>query len=257
MYSTTLALALALSFLQFVLLADAGIYVLKPAAGSTCSGGQTCTVEWLDDGVHPLLTTAGLCTFGLYTGNLQLVQALPPTDVSTTHSITFKPNPAAGPNSHSYYIGIISTTAKDNSSDPFPSSYKAFSPFFSIDQMTGSHRGTHLSFDDETFHDHRRDPLNVFATPTHNHCDNEGVNHLYCVPDEAHDLEVIPDVNAHTDTKCGRDELRVTSLDNIGKQCARKRSADTSSSDSDYNIVVLTAAIPSLVLTSPGPGVDS
>ncbi|KAG6878157.1 hypothetical protein C0993_011575, partial [Termitomyces sp. T159_Od127] len=36
------------------------------------------------------------------------------------------------------YIAIISATAKENLSDPFSLSYKAFSPFFAIDQMTGS-----------------------------------------------------------------------------------------------------------------------
>ncbi|KAG6839225.1 hypothetical protein C0991_004644 [Blastosporella zonata] len=149
MYSTTLALALAFSFLQFALLSEAGIYILQPEAHSTCHGGQACTIEWLDDGTRPLLAAAGLSTFGLYTANLrlarsrppyaqQLVQAIPPTDVSKTRSVSFKPNPAAGPNSDSYYIAIISTTAKQNSSDLSSVPYTAFSPYFSIDQMTGS-----------------------------------------------------------------------------------------------------------------------
>ncbi|KAF8062230.1 hypothetical protein FPV67DRAFT_1672707 [Lyophyllum atratum] len=134
MYPTTLALVLAFWILNFALLADAGIYVLKPSAGSKCHGGQTCTIEWLDDGSQPLLSAAGVCTFGLFTGKQQLVQAIAPADVSTAHSVTFKPNPAAGPNSDAYYIGIISTTFKKDSDTP----YMAFSPFFSIDQMSGS-----------------------------------------------------------------------------------------------------------------------
>ncbi|KAG6850609.1 hypothetical protein C0991_010244, partial [Blastosporella zonata] len=75
--------------------------ILQPEAHSTCHGGQACTIEWLDDGTRPLLAAAGLSTFGLYTADLQLVQAIPPTDVSKTRSISFKPNPAAGPNSDS------------------------------------------------------------------------------------------------------------------------------------------------------------
>ncbi|GLB39812.1 hypothetical protein LshimejAT787_0703220 [Lyophyllum shimeji] len=134
MYSRTPALVLAFWILNLALLVDAGVYVLKPAAGSKCHGGQTCTIEWLDDGIVPLLSAAGVCTFGLYHGKQKLVQAIAPADVSKTHSVTFKPAPAAGPNSNAYYIGIISTTFKDNSSTP----YIAFSPFFSIDQMTGS-----------------------------------------------------------------------------------------------------------------------
>ncbi|KAG5723896.1 hypothetical protein E4T56_gene9821 [Termitomyces sp. T112] len=134
MYFITFALVSAFFFLQLALLVDAGIYVIKPEANSTCHGGQRCTIQWLDDGIRPLLAAAGVCTFGLYTGTMQLVQTIPPVDVSATRSISFKPIPAAGPNSDSYYIGIISITAKENSSE----SYEAFSPFFSIDQMTGS-----------------------------------------------------------------------------------------------------------------------
>ncbi|KAF8893012.1 hypothetical protein BD779DRAFT_1436375, partial [Infundibulicybe gibba] len=67
--------------------------------GSTCHGGQECTIEWLDDGRSPLLTAIGLCNFGLFTGKQQLIQALPSADVATTHSLTFVPTPGAGPNS--------------------------------------------------------------------------------------------------------------------------------------------------------------
>ncbi|RDB20507.1 hypothetical protein Hypma_012406 [Hypsizygus marmoreus] len=135
MYSTTPALVLAFFWiLNFALLVDAGIYVLKPSARSTCHGGQNCTIDWLDDGSRPLVSAIGLCTFGLYTGKQKLVQAIPAVDVSITHSVTFMPNPAAGPNSDAYYIGITSTVLKDNSSTP----YTAYSPWFSIDQMTGS-----------------------------------------------------------------------------------------------------------------------
>jgi len=134
MYLAHLALVLAFCISNFTLLVNAGIFVIEPASGSTCHGGQSCTVEWLDDGIRPLLTAAGICTLGLYTGDLKLVQALPPVDVSGTHSITFKPNPAAGPNSDSYYIAITSTTFRLNSSTP----YTGFSPFFRLDQMTGS-----------------------------------------------------------------------------------------------------------------------
>ncbi|KAG6808117.1 hypothetical protein H0H92_005324 [Tricholoma furcatifolium] len=127
MYSAILALVSALSFLQLAQLAKAGIFVLKPEADSTCHGGQPCTIEWIDDGVAPLLSAAGVCTFGLYTGHMQLVQAIAPTDVSKTHSVTFTLS----------YVGIISTIAKTNSSDP-DVPYSAFSPFFKLDQMTGS-----------------------------------------------------------------------------------------------------------------------
>jgi len=134
MYSTTLALVLAYWFLNFALLANADLFVLNPASGSTCHAGQSCTVDWLDDGSKPLVSALGVCTFGLYTGKQQLVQALAPVNVANTHSMTFTPNAAAGPNSGTYYIGIISTSLKDSSGNP----YAAFSPFFNLDGMTGS-----------------------------------------------------------------------------------------------------------------------
>ena len=39
-----------------------------PITGSTCHGGQECKVEWLDDGVVPLLSSIGACHVGLYNG---------------------------------------------------------------------------------------------------------------------------------------------------------------------------------------------
>lgn len=44
------------------------LQVIKPSQGSTCHGGQSCTVEWLDDGIAPLLSDLGVNTVGLYTG---------------------------------------------------------------------------------------------------------------------------------------------------------------------------------------------
>ncbi|KAF8236142.1 hypothetical protein L208DRAFT_1391265 [Tricholoma matsutake] len=130
---TTFALVLAFWFLNTSLV-DAGLYVIKPSAGSKCHGGQQCTIAWDEDGTRPLLPAIGICTVGIYTGKQQLVQELAPVDVSNKHSTTFIPNPHAGPNSDTYYIGIISTSYKqlDNTS------YMAFSPFFGIDHMLGS-----------------------------------------------------------------------------------------------------------------------
>ncbi|KIM41564.1 hypothetical protein M413DRAFT_151075 [Hebeloma cylindrosporum] len=134
MYPTFLALVLALIFMDAALLVDAGLYVIQPSQGSTCRGGESCTITWLDDGSRPLLSAIGLSTVGLYTGKQKLVQRIVPVDVTSTHSITFKPNPAAGPNSDSYYIAITSTTLKGNDSTP----YSGFSPFFSLVGMSGS-----------------------------------------------------------------------------------------------------------------------
>ncbi|KAF8622399.1 hypothetical protein AX15_007051 [Amanita polypyramis BW_CC] len=115
--------------LSAALLARAEIYVTEPASGSTCHGGKSCTVQWLDDGNTPLLSSVGLCTVGLYTNHLQLVQALAYVNVSETHSFTFTPIPSAGPNSDAYYISFAPVSDM---------SYRGFSAWFALDDMTGS-----------------------------------------------------------------------------------------------------------------------
>ncbi|TFY63729.1 hypothetical protein EVG20_g6196 [Dentipellis fragilis] len=104
----------------------ASLYVINPSTTSVCHGGQPCTVDWLDDGELPLLSTIGACTVGLYTGNMQLVQQIAPVDVSAGHTLTFTPNPEAGPNSKAYYIAFTSTVFSNNS-QPF----QTFTPNFS------------------------------------------------------------------------------------------------------------------------------
>ncbi|CAA7268791.1 unnamed protein product [Cyclocybe aegerita] len=134
MYSSLMALALAIICLDFVMLVNAGLYIVEPRQGTTCRGGQPCTVTWLDDGTRPLLSAIGVSTIGLYTGKQQLVQRITPVDVSTAQSLTFTPNPAAGPNSDDYYISITSTTLKGNESIP----YSGWSAWFSLTGMSGS-----------------------------------------------------------------------------------------------------------------------
>ena len=46
------------------------IQVIQPSFGSTCSGGQPCTVQWLDDGTNPLNSDIGVTKCGLYTGDM-------------------------------------------------------------------------------------------------------------------------------------------------------------------------------------------
>ncbi|OCH88717.1 hypothetical protein OBBRIDRAFT_836368 [Obba rivulosa] len=76
---------------------QATIFVTSPASGGTCSGGSSCTVEWVDNGEAPLLSTIGPCFVGLYNGNDVLVQQIEPVDVANLHSLTFTPDPNAGP----------------------------------------------------------------------------------------------------------------------------------------------------------------
>ncbi|KAJ2919679.1 hypothetical protein MD484_g710, partial [Candolleomyces efflorescens] len=143
---------------------DAALYVVTPLSGSTCRGGQPCTVTWLDNGESPLLGAIGVTHVALYTGTLKLVQTLPPVDVSSTLSFTFTPDPAAGPNSDAYYLAFTSTEAKVNGSD-----YRAYSPWFRFlrpppsfrnENNSGAKLAHNQSFLNRSIHDHRRNSVN-------------------------------------------------------------------------------------------------
>lgn len=91
--------------------------MISPLATTSCRAAHPCTVEWLDDGAAPLLAAIGVATVGLYTGDevrfspsppfvpylgmnadgigaaQELVQTLPPVDVSTAHSLVFTVSP--------------------------------------------------------------------------------------------------------------------------------------------------------------------
>ncbi|KAJ7647027.1 hypothetical protein FB45DRAFT_186799 [Roridomyces roridus] len=123
----------ALVALDFSLLASAGVFFIEPASGSTCTAGSPCTMEWVEDGISPLLNAVDLVTAGLFHGEQQLVQSIAPLNVANGHSVQFTPNAKAGPDSSAYYIAFQSTSARVNSTK-----YIAFSPFFTLKGMSGS-----------------------------------------------------------------------------------------------------------------------
>ncbi|KAF7320874.1 hypothetical protein HMN09_00174000 [Mycena chlorophos] len=127
------AFPLILLALESATLAHAALFFLQPASGSSCTGGSPCTVSWEDDGNSPLLGAIGVVTAALYTGEMQLVQTLAPIDVANVLSYKFTPIPGAGPNSDTYYIAFTSTSDKVNGT-----SYVGFSPFFTLNGMSGS-----------------------------------------------------------------------------------------------------------------------
>jgi len=130
--------SLKISFLTFAVLSSivhAELYVTEPLRGYVCHAGQDCLVRWVDDGVNPLLDGFGVSTVGLYTGHMQLVQVIEPVDVSQKHSLVFKPIPEAGPNSDAYYVAFTSANLIDEETS-LPA--LSFSPYFTIDGMTGS-----------------------------------------------------------------------------------------------------------------------
>ncbi|KAI5984343.1 hypothetical protein EDD15DRAFT_2177390, partial [Pisolithus albus] len=71
--------------------------VTNPVQSTVCTGGQSCQVQWVDNGESPLLSSLGTCDVALYTGEFVLAQALNPIDVSASSSFSFTPNPSAGP----------------------------------------------------------------------------------------------------------------------------------------------------------------
>ncbi|KAI0316873.1 hypothetical protein OF83DRAFT_1124377 [Amylostereum chailletii] len=115
--------------------ARAEFFVVNPSESTTCHAGQSCKVQWLDNGERPLLANMGPCYVGLYRGKQQLIQQLDPVDVSSVHSLDFTPQANAGPNSNTYYVAFTSVSLKQaNSSRP----YIGYSPNFTLDGMSGT-----------------------------------------------------------------------------------------------------------------------
>ncbi|PIL29181.1 hypothetical protein GSI_09230 [Ganoderma sinense ZZ0214-1] len=116
----------------FAFLVQATLYITAPLPATVCTGGKACTVEWVDDGVSPLLADIGACHVALYNGEEKLIQQLDPVDVSAQHGLQFTPDPKAGPDSSTYYINFTSVDPVDGAT------FHEFSTFFTITSMTGS-----------------------------------------------------------------------------------------------------------------------
>jgi len=128
-FKTLTSLALLVST-RFALV-QAAVYVTNPVASTVCTGGQSCEIDWVDDGQSPLLSSIGECSVGLYNGEMVLAQSLTSVDVSSTTSLSFTPNPSAGANG-AYYLVFTS-----NGID-----YQAWSATFTLNGMTGSAGGS-------------------------------------------------------------------------------------------------------------------
>ncbi|KAG2076240.1 hypothetical protein BDR04DRAFT_1004114 [Suillus decipiens] len=86
-FKTLISLALLVS--TRLALVQASVYVTNPVQSTVCNGGQSCSVEWVDNGESPLLSDIGECTVGLYNGEMVLVQSLTSVNVANTNSFTF------------------------------------------------------------------------------------------------------------------------------------------------------------------------
>ncbi|KAG5340236.1 hypothetical protein C0989_002468 [Termitomyces sp. Mn162] len=155
--------------------------VIKPEANSTCHGGQRCTIQWLDDGIRPLLAAAGVCTFGLYTGTMQLVQTIPPVDVSATRSISFK-----------RVLRSLLALLQHRSNDRL----------FRLSSLRSNLYDTHhlfsvFSLDNASFYDYSRHPFDVITTSPYS---RRHYDRFYFVANKVHNkIAVFIAVNADPD----------------------------------------------------------
>lgn len=120
-------------------MAFATVYVIEPVATTKYPAGVPgAVVSWQDDQKTPSLAMFGLASISIYVGNaiqqtkLQVLSNS--TDVSTTSSITFTPDPTIGPDGSDYFIRFESLSGKDSASAPF----EAFSAKFTLTGMTGN-----------------------------------------------------------------------------------------------------------------------
>jgi hypothetical protein len=131
--STLIALALSAS-------AMANVFITSPTAAMSFTAGQDATITWQDDGKSPSLKDFGPAKISIYAGNsiqqTSLKTLSESTDVSTTSSLTFKPDASIGPNSNEYFIRIESLALKDAAAPQFPA--LAFSAKYQMSGMTGA-----------------------------------------------------------------------------------------------------------------------
>ncbi|KAI0795488.1 hypothetical protein C8Q75DRAFT_730430 [Abortiporus biennis] len=133
MFSTLfLATALVSTFVSV----QATIFVFSPDKNTVCHGGQSCNVQWSDNGVAPSLASIGRCTVGLFheaNGQDQLIERIHDSlDVSQYNNLTFVVNPAAGPNSGGYVVKFTALNPVNGSQ------FNQWSHSFKLDKMNGS-----------------------------------------------------------------------------------------------------------------------
>jgi len=137
MRAATLFLALAAVLPS----AFATIYTTSPTASTSWQGGQSQTIQWIEDPNNPTpaLKDFGACKISIYVGNMQQQTSLqllsPSTDVSTISQLQFTPDPTIGPDSDKYFIRFESIAFKDPKSPQYPA--LAFSAKFALTGMKG------------------------------------------------------------------------------------------------------------------------
>jgi len=123
---------------------SATLFVTAPVAGTTCTAGTPCAVNWDDNGATPALGTIGVCSIDLCTGGpIQqtcLQNIAPAQDVSQIASIPFNPIANIGASGVVYFIKFSAATYKDPANPTQP--FTAFSHTFALAGMTGTFNST-------------------------------------------------------------------------------------------------------------------
>ncbi|KAH8080137.1 hypothetical protein HD553DRAFT_276406 [Filobasidium floriforme] len=125
----------------------AGIYVTNPVADTVVQSGQTLTINWVDDGVYPLLGNIGPSSIALFTGSTfqqsWLANIAEEIDVSKVGTVNWAVDPNVGPSGNYYFIRFTSKNLKDTTEAAYP--HTAYSAKFTLENMSGSFNGTILS----------------------------------------------------------------------------------------------------------------
>ncbi|KAJ7223174.1 hypothetical protein GGX14DRAFT_351877, partial [Mycena pura] len=114
----------------------------SPTGSIGFTGGQSATIQWMDDGKPPLLSAYGPSILSIYTGNAQQQTSLqtinPSIDPNAANSFPFTVDPTIGPNGSEYFIRLQSLSAKDPNDPTGVLPLLAFSHVFTLSGMTGT-----------------------------------------------------------------------------------------------------------------------
>jgi hypothetical protein len=124
----------------------AAVSFTSPTATIGFNGGQSATIQWIEDGKTPLLSAYGPCILSIDTGNaqqqtnLQTINAS--LDPNATNSFPFTVDPTIGPNGSQYFIRLQSLNNKDPNDPTGLLPLLAFSHTFTLSGMTGTFNAT-------------------------------------------------------------------------------------------------------------------
>jgi len=108
----------------------ANVFMTNPTASTTCQGGKSCSIAWMDDGKAPNLQQFGNASIGIWVGSVTSQTQLQPiqssVNVATTAAVQFTVDPSIGPNGNDYFIRITSQSFQDpNAAGAFEEAFSA------------------------------------------------------------------------------------------------------------------------------------